>query len=51
MQTVALDWAVEAMPTFIFVKDGKLVDKVVGARKDELKLTIEKHLPDSSASA
>ena len=43
LQTVAEDWAVEAMPTFLFLKEGKLVDKVVGAKKEELHLTIAKH--------
>jgi thioredoxin 1 len=40
---VAQEFAVEAMPTFLFVKKGKVVDKVVGARKDELQKKIEKH--------
>ncbi len=44
MQSVAQDWAVEAMPTFMFLKEGKIVDKVVGAKKDELQQTIAKHL-------
>ncbi|KAF3948551.1 hypothetical protein ACB098_01G054400 [Castanea mollissima] len=43
LKTVAEEWAVEAMPTFLFLKEGKLVDKVVGAKKEELQLTIEKH--------
>ena len=36
LQYVAQQLGVEAMPTFIFIKDGKAVDKVVGAKKDEL---------------
>lgn len=24
------------MPTFVFIKDGKLLDKIVGANKEEL---------------
>jgi thioredoxin 1 len=36
LQDVAQEWDVEAMPTFIFIKDGKAVDKVVGAKKDDL---------------
>ena len=36
LQDVAQEWDVQAMPTFIFIKDGKAVDKVVGAKKDEL---------------
>ncbi|XP_024013722.1 thioredoxin H1 [Eutrema salsugineum] len=44
LKSVASDWAIEAMPTFMFMKEGKIVDKVVGAKKDELQSTITKHL-------
>ncbi|XP_059623551.1 thioredoxin H1-like [Cornus florida] len=44
LKSVATDWAVEAMPTFMFLKEGKIVDKVVGAKKDELQQTISKHM-------
>ncbi|CAK9172218.1 unnamed protein product [Ilex paraguariensis] len=40
---VAREFEVEAMPTFILVKKGKQVDKVVGANKEELQKKIEKH--------
>ncbi|XP_030961570.1 thioredoxin H5-like [Quercus robur] len=43
LEAVAQEFAVEAMPTFIFIKKGKVVDKVVGARKDDLQTKIEKH--------
>ncbi|KAF7134339.1 hypothetical protein RHSIM_Rhsim08G0123800 [Rhododendron simsii] len=43
LKSVAKDWNVEAMPTFVFLKEGKLVDKVVGAKRDELQQTIAKH--------
>ncbi|KAI9118093.1 hypothetical protein K1719_010425 [Acacia pycnantha] len=43
LKSVAEEWGVEAMPTFLFLKEGKLVDKVVGAKKEELQLTISKH--------
>ncbi|CAN1813974.1 Thioredoxin H-type [Linum perenne] len=43
------DWAVEAMPTFMFLKEGKIVDKVVGAKKEELQQTINKYLATASA--
>ncbi|KAL5705609.1 hypothetical protein ACHQM5_023892 [Ranunculus cassubicifolius] len=43
LKTVATDWAVEAMPTFMFLKEGKIVDKVVGAKKDDILATIVKH--------
>ncbi|XP_010547452.1 PREDICTED: thioredoxin H1 [Tarenaya hassleriana] len=44
LKSVASDWAIEAMPTFMFLKGGKIVDKVVGAKKDELQQTIAKHM-------
>jgi thioredoxin 1 len=31
------------MPTFLFLKEGKEVDKVVGAKKEELQTTVTKH--------
>ncbi|XP_047332768.1 thioredoxin H-type 2-like [Impatiens glandulifera] len=44
LEQVAKDWAVESMPTFMFLKEGKIVDKVVGAKKEELQQTIAKHV-------
>ncbi|XP_072957712.1 thioredoxin H1-like [Typha angustifolia] len=44
LKSVAKDWAVEAMPTFIFLKEGSIVDKIVGAIKDDLQKKIELHL-------
>ncbi|KAL5806624.1 hypothetical protein ACOSQ4_029357 [Xanthoceras sorbifolium] len=32
-----------AMPTFVLVKRGKEMDRVVGAKKDELEKKIQKH--------
>ncbi|KAI8547628.1 hypothetical protein RHMOL_Rhmol07G0210300 [Rhododendron molle] len=43
LESVAKDWAVEAMPTFIFIKEGKLVDKVVGAQKEALQIAVAEH--------
>ncbi|GAB4839921.1 hypothetical protein Ancab_020631 [Ancistrocladus abbreviatus] len=40
---VARQFAVQAMPTFLFIKMGKEVDKVTGAKKQELQQKIEKH--------
>lgn len=39
----------EAMPTFVFLKEGKIVDRVVGAKKDELQQTLAKHVTTASA--
>lgn len=49
LKSVASDWAVEAMPTFIFLKEGKILDRIVGAKKDELQQTIAKHLNIATA--
>lgn len=42
-QDVAKEYGVEAMPTFILIKNGKVIDKVVGARREDLQKKIEKH--------
>ncbi|MCE7766966.1 thiol reductase thioredoxin, partial [Pseudomonas putida] len=51
LKTVAEEWSVEAMPTFVFLKDGKEVDRVVGAKKEELQQTIVKHAAPASVTA
>ncbi|KAK8685808.1 hypothetical protein V6N13_124842 [Hibiscus sabdariffa] len=57
LKEVAAEWDVEAMPTFLFLKEGKAVDRVVGAKKEELQQTVTKHMttpspsPSPSASA
>ncbi|KAF9686776.1 hypothetical protein SADUNF_Sadunf02G0024900 [Salix dunnii] len=43
LKSVAAECEVEAMPTFIFMKDGKTVDKIVGADKDGLQAMVAKH--------
>ncbi|OIT26554.1 thioredoxin h-type, partial [Nicotiana attenuata] len=48
LKSVATDWAVEAMPTFMFLKEGNIVDKVVGAKKEELQQAIAKHIGSAS---
>jgi thioredoxin 1 len=41
LQKVAEDWAVEAMPTFVFVKEGTILHRIVGAQKEELQRKVE----------
>ncbi|XP_057949190.1 thioredoxin H2-like [Malania oleifera] len=43
LMDVAQQFQIQAMPTFLLIKNGQVVDKVVGAKKDELKQKIEKH--------
>ncbi|KAJ8772113.1 hypothetical protein K2173_027290 [Erythroxylum novogranatense] len=38
---VAQEFGVQAMPTFVLVKRGKEVDRVVGAKKDELEKRLQ----------
>ncbi|KAK7307149.1 hypothetical protein VNO77_39963 [Canavalia gladiata] len=40
---ISQEFQVQAMPTFILMKKGKILDKVVGAKKEELQKLIEKH--------
>ncbi|TKY57670.1 Thioredoxin H-type [Spatholobus suberectus] len=49
LRTVAEECSIEAMPTFLFFKEGKLVDKVVGAKREELQLTVTKHVSVAAA--
>ncbi|KAL2330034.1 hypothetical protein Fmac_017615 [Flemingia macrophylla] len=42
---VAKEYGVQAMPTFVLLKKGKVVDRVVGANKDELTSKVLKHRP------
>ncbi|KAL4584257.1 hypothetical protein LXL04_008853 [Taraxacum kok-saghyz] len=43
LESVAQEYSVEAMPTFLFLKDGEIVHKVVGAKKDEIVSSVEKY--------
>ncbi|KAL3501318.1 hypothetical protein ACH5RR_035767 [Cinchona calisaya] len=43
LNDVAQEFGVQATPTFVLMKQGKVVDKIVGAQKDELKDKIENH--------
>lgn len=33
LQSVASKWEINAMPTFVFLKKGKIIEKIVGADK------------------
>ncbi|KAK4791244.1 hypothetical protein SAY86_031657 [Trapa natans] len=50
LKTVAQEWEVEAMPTFMFVKDGKIVDKLVGSRRAELEEMTIKHMTTTTSA-
>ncbi|CAA2991541.1 thioredoxin H2-like [Olea europaea subsp. europaea] len=44
LEDVAQEFGVHVLPTFMLIKKGKEVDKLVGANKDELRKKIEKHM-------
>ncbi|KAK0576653.1 hypothetical protein LWI29_021167 [Acer saccharum] len=43
LKTVAEECDVQAMPTFMYFQEGKVVDKLVGANKPRLQELAEKH--------
>ncbi|KAI9169097.1 hypothetical protein LWI28_006896 [Acer negundo] len=43
-EEIAKQFGIEATPTFILVKKGKEVDRLVGAKNDDLHKKIEKHM-------
>ncbi|XP_038892916.1 thioredoxin H1-like [Benincasa hispida] len=43
LNSVAEEFEVGAIPSYLFFKNGKLVDKFEGAKKDVLKSTVSKH--------
>ncbi|GMH01679.1 hypothetical protein Nepgr_003518 [Nepenthes gracilis] len=43
LRDVSNEFTIEAMPTFLFVKNGQEVDRLVGAKKDELKQKLKTH--------
>ncbi|KAL1823356.1 hypothetical protein ACET3Z_010134 [Daucus carota] len=51
LQSISEEYEVEAMPTFVFIKEGVVVDRVLGARKDDLHSTIVKHSAVTTATA
>ncbi|XP_074294208.1 thioredoxin H5-like [Silene latifolia] len=43
LYNVSQELGVQAMPTFLFIRGGKEIDRVTGARREELQRKIEKH--------
>lgn len=52
VQELSTSWDIKATPTFIFLKDGRQVDKLVGSNKTELqkKTAAVAHLATKSHS-
>ncbi|GJN10056.1 hypothetical protein PR202_ga28115 [Eleusine coracana subsp. coracana] len=49
LKEVAAEYKIEAMPSFIFIKNGNKVDTIVGARKEEILAKVEQHAATASA--
>ncbi|KAL0424329.1 UNVERIFIED_CONTAM: Thioredoxin H2 [Sesamum radiatum] len=43
LSDISREFGVQAMPTFLMLKQGKEVERVIGAKKDELEQKIRKH--------
>lgn len=41
---VAREFGVDGMPTFVLIKNGKEVNKIIGAKPEELENLIQKHM-------
>ncbi|XP_059655929.1 thioredoxin H2-like [Cornus florida] len=44
LMDVAQEFEVQTLPTFVLIKEGVAVDKIVGVKKEELQNKIEKHM-------
>ncbi|KAK9758314.1 hypothetical protein RND81_01G222300 [Saponaria officinalis] len=51
LKDVAEAWKIQAMPTFIFVKDGEKIHEFSGASKEKLYAALAKYSEASSASS
>ncbi|KAK1391677.1 Thioredoxin domain-containing protein [Heracleum sosnowskyi] len=51
LESVSQEYEVEAMPTFVFIKEGVVVDRVRGASKDGLHNAIVKHSAVASTAS
>jgi thioredoxin 1 len=49
VQDVTSAWEIRAMPTFLFIKEGKQIDKIVGANKDELDRKVQHYASQSKS--
>ncbi|OXU24710.1 hypothetical protein TSAR_004285 [Trichomalopsis sarcophagae] len=43
LEGVAEEYDVNSMPTFVFIKNGNVLDKFSGANIEKVKLTVQKH--------
>ncbi|XP_010540349.1 PREDICTED: thioredoxin H5-like [Tarenaya hassleriana] len=50
LQSVAKEFDVEAMPTFVFLKEGTEVERVVGADKVKIEQTLNKHAATTASA-
>ncbi|XP_073829615.1 thioredoxin-2-like [Musca autumnalis] len=46
-EEIAMDYNVTGMPTFVFVKNHKIIDQIVGGNSEKLTKNIEKYVHDA----
>lgn len=51
LQDVTSEMEVRAMPTFMFIHNGKQIHKIVGANKDELEKKVEQYAKEDGLNA
>nr|AEM42995.1 thioredoxin H [Siraitia grosvenorii] len=51
LNTVASEWEINAMPTFVFLKEGKVLHKIVGADKVGLASKLEEYKNSAPATS
>ncbi|KAM7524109.1 hypothetical protein LguiA_014011 [Lonicera macranthoides] len=49
LESVAAQYNVEAMPTFMLLKEGKVVERIVGVKKEKLQQSIGQHMTSATA--
>ncbi|KAH8345124.1 hypothetical protein KR059_006328, partial [Drosophila kikkawai] len=43
-EDIAEDFNITSMPTFILIKEGEVLDTIIGANMDKLKKSMDKHI-------
>ncbi|XP_020803792.1 thioredoxin-2 [Drosophila serrata] len=46
-EDIAEDFNITSMPTFILIKEGEVLDTIIGANMDKLKKSMDKHIAEN----
>ncbi|XP_017030382.1 thioredoxin-2 [Drosophila kikkawai] len=50
-EDIAEDFNITSMPTFILIKEGEVLDTIIGANMDKLKKSMDKHIAENDVDA